>query len=211
MKNVLRLIAIGLVGTFIFTSCNKGDDFDWNKYEEEQRREQARIDSTLNAQKKVLKDFVEDPDNGFTNPQLDDSTGIWYQVITEGEASSYTYAFNSQGTGIVAPNVTVKFKGTFLDGKVAEQTEADKTTVFQLGSRPLAWHKAFLPRAISFNNQEVKVGGLTVNGLKKNSKIRFVAPSIYCFDKGTTLNGVTIPKDSPLVYVIEVTDIKNTN
>ncbi|WP_293917154.1 MULTISPECIES: FKBP-type peptidyl-prolyl cis-trans isomerase [unclassified Sphingobacterium] len=212
MKNVFRIIAIGLVGTFIFASCNKSDDTDWNKLIEEQRIkdsiENARIKGIIANQAPQLKSYAE---TNFTNAKLDTATGIWYQVITEGEASSYTYRFNSMGNGIVAPEVTVKFKEKLINGTVTEQTETDKTTTYLLSNRKYAWHTAFLPKTLSYNNQDVKIGGLTANGLKKNSQIRFISPSPWVYDTQEVKDkdgNVKIAANSPIVYEIEVVDIK---
>jgi len=210
MKNVLKLIAIGLVGTFIFASCNKGSDFDYEKLQEEQRIkdsiENARVQKHIKDQAPALKAYAT---ANFTNPILDTASGIWYDVITEGDQSSYTYRFSQQG--IVAPEVTVKYKGQLLNGTVFDQTEADKSTTMSLGRAIFAWQRMFVPKSISVNNQDYPTNmGVTPKGLKKNSKVKFVTPSPWAYDETEIKKEgkPTIPANSPLVFEIEVVDIR---
>ena len=51
----------------------------------------------------------------------------------------------------------------------------------------------------------MKLGGLTEKGLQKGSKIHIMAPSLYGYQNQAV---GTIPANSPLDFVIEVTDIK---
>jgi FKBP-type peptidyl-prolyl cis-trans isomerase FkpA len=67
-----------------------------------------------------------------------------------------------------------------------------------------AWPIAFRPKTIVFNGRTHHTG-LVEGGLKKGHKIRFVAPSPYCYD---TRASDKVPANSPLVFTIEVQDIR---
>jgi FKBP-type peptidyl-prolyl cis-trans isomerase FkpA len=173
-----------------------------NSWYEEQIKNQQRIDSTLAAQESILEEYAL---NNFEAPVYDDSTGIWFEVIQQGDEDSYSYMFSSSGQ-IIAPTVTIKYEGKLMDGTVFDATEEGNTSNFPLGSLIYAWQVAFLPQTIDYNGTDIAVPGLTETGLKKGSKIRFIAPSPYCYDNQEMEK---VPANSPLVFTIEVVDIKN--
>jgi len=215
MKKLVSVLLFGLtIASVFFTSCNKNNfDYDaWQKEELEKQRIQDSINKKrIEDQFPIIKKYV--ADNQLQNVQYIDSLGLAYQVLTAGDESSYTYSFNGNG-GIVAPNATVKYTGKLVPtGTVFDQTEEGKTATFNLSRVITAWQIAFLPKSITHNGIETKTGGITPNGLKKGSKIRFITPSPWAYgdsdQKNSSTGNVTIPAKSPLDFTIEVVDIKN--
>lgn len=214
MKKTFQVFGFIALIAIAFTSC-KSNDFDFEKAKEEQRIkdsiEFARINKLLEEQAPELEAFAK---AHFVNPVFDDSTGMWFEILAPGDDNSYNYSINSQG--IVAPNITVAYTGTLLNGKVFDETGLDEkgekvTREFNLGNMIKAWHWAFLPKSFKSNGQEIKTVGITAKGLKKGSKIRFVTPSPWAYDRNARKDkdGVeTIPANSPLYFEVEVTAIK---
>lgn len=210
MKHANKLFFL-IFGTIIFLgACNKDNNDDW--INEQLRRdsiENARIKKLIAEQAPSLKAYVENPSNGWTNPVIDTTFGIWFEVLAPGEESSYTYKLN--GNSLIAPTVEVKYKGQLLNGTIFDQTDETspnkKTAKLSLAQVITAWRAAFFPKQISSNGQNYPIGGLTTNGLKKGSKIRFVTPSPWGYD---TQARDKIPASSPLVFEIEVVDINDS-
>jgi|SRR5690606_13221185 len=220
MKNITKFLMAFLCLGIIFSACNK-DNFDWDAYYKEQAEKQ-RIQDSINKKRveeqyPTIKKYV--ADNQLQNVQYIDSLGMAYQILATGDESSYTYSFNSNGQ-IVAPNVTVEYIGKYVqtgsqykpEGTVFEKTEEGKTETKNLASRPVVWHRAFLPQKIKYGQQEIAVGGITTTGMKKGSKIRIITPSPWGYgdsDQKAESTGNTIPGKSILDYTIDVKDIKN--
>ncbi|MGJ1409774.1 FKBP-type peptidyl-prolyl cis-trans isomerase [Sphingobacterium thalpophilum] len=220
MKNITKFLMAFLCLGMIFASCNK-DDFDWDAFNKEQAEKQ-RIQDSINKKRveeqyPTIKKYV--ADNQLQNVQYIDSLGIAYQILATGDESSYTYSFNSNGQ-IIAPNVTVEYISKYVqtgsqykpEGTVFEKTEEGKTETKNLASRPVVWHRAFLPQKIKYGQQEIAVGGITTTGMKKGSKIRIITPSPWGYgdsDQKAESTGNTIPGKSILDYTIDVKDIKN--
>ncbi|MFD1768601.1 FKBP-type peptidyl-prolyl cis-trans isomerase [Sphingobacterium suaedae] len=207
LTTLLVVIALAILG---FSACSKSDDYDYQKALEEQRIKDS-IDNVrkmklVTEQAAALKAFADEHMPGAT---LDDSTGIWLQINAPGDNNSYGYKVDARGY-IIAPKITVKYKGTLLDGTVFDQTETDKTAEFSLGGVIAAWQWAFLPANIRFNGNDYPTSGLTVNGLKKGAKFKIVTPSPWAYDtQAKSKEGkVIIPANSPLFFEIEVIDIK---
>ncbi|MGK9118477.1 FKBP-type peptidyl-prolyl cis-trans isomerase [Olivibacter jilunii] len=207
MKHTNKILFL-LFGVLIaFSACNK-TDFDELQREQERQDsiERARIEKLIAEQTPLLKAYVEDK---WENPIRDTATGIWYEVLNPGQSDSYTYKRSSTGQ-IVVPTVEVKYKGQLLNGTVFDETNDSlankKTFKTNLAQVIPAWQIAFLPRQIPYNGQNYPAGGLTANGLKKGSKIRFVTPSPWAYDEESRDK---IPANSPLVFEIEVVDIND--
>ena len=190
----------------IFASCNK-DNIDYDAIEEQQRLEMIRIDSTRKAQAPLLEQYAK---TNFQNPVKSDSTGIWYEVLAAGQPDSYDYKNGY-------PSISVNYTGSLTDqnktvfSKSKDGTPANFSNLL-LAIRQnfgLCWYYAFIPQTLNQDGRDVKLGGLLPKGLQKGTKIRFVTSSIFAYDnqeyKGT--ENVTVPKNSPVVYTIEVTDI----
>ncbi|WP_447769946.1 FKBP-type peptidyl-prolyl cis-trans isomerase [Sphingobacterium faecium] len=213
MKNFTKILFGMLALVIALASCSKSDDF--SKLVEEQRIkdsiENARIQSLLKLQAPAVKAYAL---ANFTSPVLHDSTGIYYQIVTAGDESSYTYKIS--GNGLAAPEISVKFVGKLLDGRVFDQSAADQTTNFsslQIAINKFggSWYYAFVPKTINYNGSDIKFLGFTTTGLKKGAVIEFVTPSVWGFDATEYKTGsgnITVPANTPIAYTITVVSIK---
>ncbi|GHE23844.1 FKBP-type peptidyl-prolyl cis-trans isomerase [Sphingobacterium griseoflavum] len=203
MKILIKL-TFALIAIATFSSCSKNSDLDYQKVLEEQRIKDsinnARIEKILKEQAPTVKAFA---DQNMVDAKLDTATGIWFQVITEGDEASYTYKVLNNS--LIYPTITAKYKGTLLNGTVFDQSEAGKDFTFPLMNVIGAWQLAFFPKAITFNGNTYKIGGLTTSGLKKGAKIKIVTPSPWAYD---ARDSEKIPANSPLYFELEVVDIK---
>ncbi|MEH6307638.1 FKBP-type peptidyl-prolyl cis-trans isomerase [Olivibacter sp. CPCC 100613] len=212
MKHTNKILFLLFGAVIAFSACNK-TDFDELQREQERQDsiERVRIEKLIAEQTPLLKAYVEDK---WENPIRDTTTGIWFEILAPGQQDSYTYKRNSMGQ-IVAPTIEVKYKGQLLNGTIfgetSEESANNKTLKINLADQSrdivvLAWHSAFLPKEIPYNGQNHRTGGLTANGLKKGSKIRFATPSPWGYD---TRSRDKIPANSPLVFEIEVVNISD--
>lgn len=205
MKKLARLFVVIAIGSACFLGCSKSEDFDYERALEEQRikdsLELERKKKIIAEQAGALKAFADQHMQGAT---LHDSTGIWLQILEPGDNNSYTYQVSASG-GILAPRISVKYKGTLLDGTVFDESKDDKAVEMSLASVIEAWQLAFLPKTFRFNGVDYTTGGLTPNGFKKGAKFRIVTPSPWAYDTATREK---IPANSPLYFEIEVVDIK---
>ncbi|MBP3942376.1 FKBP-type peptidyl-prolyl cis-trans isomerase [Sphingobacteriaceae bacterium WQ 2009] len=195
MKNYLKPLIVALIAVTTFSACSKNDDY--AKYVEQQKLEEIRKKEQLALQKPLLAAYAA---KNFENAVYDTTYGIWYEVLAPGDNESYKYEYS--GSGIKFPYIRISYKGELLNGTEFDATPVDISRVFQLGDLIPAWQIAFLPLKIGENS----IGGLTANGLKKGSKIRFATPSIWAYDQSVSAK---IPANSPLVFTIEVVDISN--
>lgn len=211
MKHANNLFFLIFGAIILFTACNKNDGF--GDIDEEQiRQDSIRKAEVVKEQAPLLKAYVENPENEWNNPLLDTTWGIWYEILAPGQSDSYTYKYNAYGQ-IIAPTIEVKYKGQLLNGTIFDQTDStstsSKTRTFNLGGLIRAWHYAFLPKTIDYNGQNYPAPGISTNGLKKGSKIRFVTPSPWGYDDDDR-TAEKIPANSPLVFEIEVVNISDS-
>lgn len=210
MKNLFKVFIALVIGATTLASCNSNNDYDDSEYWKQVEANKRRIDSILKVQAPVLEAYAK---QHFDNPQLDDSTGFWFDELakpTEEDDKAYEYVVNSNGTWRT-PTATVKYEVRLLtdDAPVdapSQPVELQIVEASQFNPNGLiqAWPIAFRPAKITFNGQKYNTG-LVEKGLKKGSKIRFVAPSPYCYDNTAKDK---IPANSPLDFTIEVKDIK---
>lgn len=188
MKN-LKLFLVALLAVVSVSSCMKTETNDFD-YEANQRR----IDSTLKAQAPRIEAYAKE----HFGPNVDSAYGIWYEVLPSTVDSTFEYV--SAGNGWVPVTANLKYKGQLMDGKVFEE----KTTPTQMTINRLitSWMVMFYPKATT------GYSGILPHGLLKGNKVRFIAPSPLCYDNQAQEN---IPADSPLIFTIEVTDIRNAN
>ncbi|WP_104383845.1 FKBP-type peptidyl-prolyl cis-trans isomerase [Sphingobacterium sp. HMA12] len=199
MNKFLSPLFLGIVAlTLLNVSCNKNDDIPI--YD---ATEQFKTDSVL------LKNYV---DSKFPDAQYDTETGIWYEMLVTG-TGNYNYKIvDTLNAKHLKFSPTVKYVGKLLNGNIFDQTEAGKTSTFNIRTNtgyqyPFdstiipAWTFAFAPKRIG----DMKLGGLTEKGLQKGSKIHIIVPSRWAH--GSLAMG-KIPANSPLDFVIEVVDIK---
>ena len=221
MNNLSKLLFFFVLAAIGITSCSKSDDNGTDWAEEQRRRDSinnARIEALLKEQAPELKAFAET--NFGEDAQFDDSTGIWFKVHEPGEEGTYTRWLvpgSMGGLTLASPTVEVKYVGKLMrTGEIFDQTPEDDpeddTRSFQLGGVIPAWNIAFYPKEVRLNGNDYKIGGLTEKGLQKGAIIEIVAPSPYCYDNTEQKDKegkVTIPKDSPLHFYIEVVDIRD--
>lgn len=197
MKN-FKLLLLALLAVVGISSCMK-NEYEQPDYEGEQRR----IDSTLKAQESILREYAH---THFENPVEDTTWGIWYDMIEESTDTTFEYvSYQNSWIPVIA---NVKYTGRLVeDGEIFEE-KVDTPTQFVIngttGGVIYAWLVAFYPQSSSANS----FSGLTPEGLKPGSKIRFVAPSPYCYDNQANEK---IPANSPLDFTIEVTEVRNSN
>lgn len=176
----------------IFSSCSKEESFD----------PIAQFDK----EKPIIEAYAK---QNYPNMELSsDTTGIWYEILEEGDADSYHFTIiDSVVNGYTSkylsvPTVTVRYTGKLISNNQvfdSNQTEAGMTG--KITSYISAWYYSFVPKSVA----QYSIGGLTAKGLKKGSKIRIIAPSYYGY--GNSSVG-SIPANSPLFFEIEVIDIK---
>lgn len=210
MKNFTKIFFGMLAIIIALASCSKSDDF--SKLAEEQRIkdsiENARIQNLLKEQAPQLKSFAI---KNFTNPKLDTATGIWYDLIAEGDDASYAYQISSGGY-LMYPTAVVNYKVNLLNGadkgNLVDESKEGSPATFTINRDRiiLFWQFAFFPKKLSFQGNEVNIGGLTLKGLKKGSKIKAVAPSPFGYDQ---VAKDKVPANSPLYSEIEVLSISN--
>ncbi len=220
-KLFTQLFALVIIGT-AFTSCMKNDDTD---YEAENIKIEERIDSILNEDKRRIERFMNE--NGNFN-LVEDSIninynyiakkskrGIWYEVVksaSEESEKAYQYSLNNSGTDLTYPKVKLKYTAKLLDGTVVQEDE--EGSIYDLGVRSTniiktIWDYSFFPYSIKFNGRDIKIAGLTKNGLKEGSILKVITPSLWAYgDKEVTVNGKKIPANSSLVYEFEVLSIE---
>lgn len=209
MKKLLGIITVAILGVATITSCNKSDDFNYDEYYKKIEQERRRVDSTLNAQKPILEAYAK---ANFDNPVLDDSTGIWFEILEPATATEnpYKYSLTSNGQW-VTPIAKVIYTG-YLMGKESDPFDQTSQPVemniieasqYTQGLIP-AWPIAFRPKTIIFNSKEFHTG-LIDGGLQKGNKIRFITPSPYAYDNRSSDK---IPANSPLIFEIKVEDIR---
>ncbi|MEN5056156.1 FKBP-type peptidyl-prolyl cis-trans isomerase [Sphingobacterium kitahiroshimense] len=191
MKNFTKIFFGMLAMIIALASCSKNDDnyFDANKQFE------------LEAQS--IKTFVS---SKLPLAVLDTNSGIWYQMISEGDGVYQYIAKDSTIYGQtkkvpVAPKISVRYTGQLLDGTVFDQNQSQEGMTGFLTQYIPAWQIAFFPKKIG----DLNLGGLTVKGLSKGTKIRIITPSYWAYQN---MSNGKIPSNSPLDFMIEVVDIK---
>lgn len=186
MKRISTVLLLTLFTISSFTSCIKDeiDVYDWQKQYE--------------IEEPIIADYVETHMPGAI---FHPSSGIWYEVLVEGNEHSYTYAINPATNSLVIPTITAQYEGQLLNGTVFDSNDKPEGSSFLLNQVIPAWQVTFLPQEV--NGQ--RLNGITPNGLQVGSQIKIVTPSYLAYenrDKGD------IPANSPLVFTIKVLDIK---
>lgn len=200
----------------IFTSCNK-DNTDYAELERQQieaaRKEKARKDELLKAQAPLLEQYAKS--KWKEQARYSDSTGIWYKVeFASTPETPYAYTASNGYYG-VTPNAwsaTFNFKGELMDGTVFDKNTDGIPKVYDdirlaLKVYNTAWVQAFIPTIINFQGRDERFEGLLPKGLQKGDKISFISPSYLTFDQTEYTAGsekVTVPKNTPVVYTIDL-------
>ncbi len=218
MKNLIKpLIAFAVVAT-TFTACmDKGDDID---YEAQSLASERRLDSLLSSQKTAIEAYVAAE---FTTPAAIKDTatinlprlgkkverGMYYQILSAPTDNTYEYKYS--GSGFIVPAVKVKYTVSTLSKTVVQSDNTGSNYTLNGNNSVFnsTWLYSFYPYSITYNGRELKVdqlglGGLTKDGLKKGSKFRVITPSFWV----ETGSNSTIPANQPLVYEFEVISIE---
>ncbi|MGN5954918.1 hypothetical protein ACP6L2_09955 [Sphingobacterium lactis] len=201
MKQI-SLLFIALFAAMSMSSCLKNDIEEPPKVNE---KEQARIDSTFDAQEEMLETYAR---THFTNPELDKRSGIWYEILAPKTDDTYEY-FISNGS-FITPTVEMIYSIKLMNGTVYDETTEKVTERINYGKLIPVIPYSFFPKEYLLNGQTVFTG-LIPGGLKKGHKIRYIAPSPLCFDNIPQYDkdkNLIVPKDSPLDITIEVISIK---
>ena len=130
---------------------------------------------------------------------IEDSTGIWYELLDTAETATFNYKFNQNGTQSI-PNITVNYKLQLLNGTEGDKNQTAEGFTNRLSGLIPAWQIAFFPRAVG--NQ--KHLGLTARGLQPGDTMRIITPSYYAYGNR---NSGPIPANSPLIFEIKVLKI----
>lgn len=219
MKNLFSTLTAAVLMAITFNSCNDSVDVD---YEQQILQQERAIDSILSAEKIKIEEYV---DLHFQN-EVEDTVkirytyldkgqvnrGIWYEILNPPTDNSYEYKANGTSyQSLIPPTFKAKYTAKLLNGTVVQSDLQGTQYSFTTGSNNVfnnSWYFAFFPYAVKFNGVDVKIsglGGLTKDGLKKGSKIRYITPSLWAFG-GNKVGD--IPANSPLVYEIEVLEIQ---
>lgn len=216
MKNITKFLMAFLCLGMIFASCNK-NNIDYDELNRQQieaaRKEKARRDALLKTQAPLLEQYAKT--NWKENARYSDSTGIWYKVELATDNStpySYTGSIGYYGAQPNAWSATLNFKGELMNGTVFDKNTEGVPKVYDdirvaLKTYGQAWVQAFIPTIINIQGKDERFEGLLQKGLQKGDKISFIAPSYYSFDEVEYTAGsekVTVPKNTPVVYTIDL-------
>nr|WP_288808920.1 hypothetical protein [uncultured Sphingobacterium sp.] len=216
MKNITKFLMAFLCLGMIFASCNK-DNIDYDELNRQQieaaRKEKARRDSLLRIQAPQLEQYAKT--KWGSDAKYSDSTGIWYKVefaTTPETPYAYTGTIGYYGPAANAWSATFNFKGELMNGTVFDKNTDGVPKVYEdirkaIDIYKLAWVQAFIPTVINIQGQDVRFEGLLPKGLQKGDKISFISPSYYTFDQTEYTAGsekVTVPKNTPVVYTIDL-------
>lgn len=214
MKKLFKTSLIIALGSFALSSCSNNDTFD---YEGEYLKQEKTLDSLLSAQKVKIEAYknefmpnaIEDTlTNNFTYLNKKVKRGIWYKMETPSTDNTYSYSLNSTGTAIAYPKLKLKYTAKLLNNTVVESDLEGTDYNLAVTSTKITsiWYISFFPYSVKFNANDIILGGLTKDGLKKGSKFKVITPSYYAYGSSSQTN---IPANSPLVYEYEVLEISN--
>ena len=199
----------------LFKACNK-DNIDYDELrrqqEEAARQEKARKESLLKIQAPQLEQYAKM--KWGADAKYSDSTGIWYKVEfspTTETPYSYTGTNGYYGPAANSWSATFNFRGELMSGQVFDKNTDGIPKVYDdirtaITVYNTAWVQAFIPTIINIQGKDVRFEGLLPKGLQKGDKISFISPSYYTFDQTeyTGSEKVTVPKNTPVVYTIEL-------
>ncbi|MCL7988965.1 FKBP-type peptidyl-prolyl cis-trans isomerase [Sphingobacterium sp. lm-10] len=149
----------------------------------------------LELEKKAISTFVE---REYPNA-IEDTTGIWYEMLETADSATFAYKFNQNGSRIF-PSATVNYRLKLLNGTEVDANQSTAGIEFSLNNLIPAWQIAFFPRAVG-NQTHL---GLTTNGLQPGDVMRIITPSFYAYGNQ---NRPGLPANSPLIFEIKVLKI----
>ncbi len=200
----LNVLVLGCVVAIAASSCIKGDDFD------------------PEAQYQIEKPIVEAYAMAhLDNPQFQEETGLWYEVIEPGDPESYQYKAvpdpNSSSQYLIeAPTVFANYTGRLVQtNTVFDSNDKDEGAEFSLARVIPGWQLVFFPEKVLYDEDGAPledpiipfgtVGGVTPNGLKAGAQVRIVVPSRLAY--GHQGQG-SVPADAPLYFEISVLSVE---
>ncbi len=199
MKKV-NVLVLGAMVAMGLSSCIKdGDTFD--------------SEAQYQLEKPIIEEYAK---ANLTNPQFHEESGIWYQIITPGDPSSYQYKAvprqdNPSQLAIEAPTVNVNYVGRLVQtNSVFDSNDDEDGWETSLARVIAAWQVIFFPEEIIYGKDgelledPIEFGGITEDGLKAGAVFRIVTPSRWAYQN--TGQG-TVPANAPLYFEIEVLDI----
>lgn len=215
MKKYFKTALFIALGSFVLTSCmDSGDEIDTDA---QNLKIEQELESLLAEQKIKIETYknefipnaVEDTLTlNFTRLNKKIKRGIWYLVESEPTDNSYTYSINSSGNKVNYPKLKLKYTAKLLNNTVVESDLVGTDYNFEIPSNKITsiWLSSFFPYSTRFNGNDIILGGLTKDGLKKGSKFKVITPSYFAYGPNSQGN---IPANSPLVYEFEVLEINN--
>lgn len=181
----LNLATLGLLLSLTFFSCSS-DNMNLDRFDPY---------AQLALEKETISAFVA---REYPNA-IEDTTGIWYEMLATADSATFDYKFNQNGTQIF-PNVTVNYRLQLLSGAEVDKNQTPEGFTNRLNGLIPAWQIAFFPRAVG-NQTHL---GLTTKGLQPGDAIRIITPSFYAYGNR---NNPSIPANSPLIFEIKVLKI----
>ncbi|TDS15720.1 FKBP-type peptidyl-prolyl cis-trans isomerase [Sphingobacterium paludis] len=199
MKKICKVLIAIVIAAISFTSCSNDDVFDPQQQ--------------LELEKPVIEAYVK---RNYPNAQQLENSGIWYEIISQGEANSFQYTVkDSLNQKFIFSEAVVNYTGKLVaDGTVFDKTDnvttgdtlsvsmnlnTGQATVIQ------AWTLAFFPKTITVDTREISLGALFDQGAQRGSKFRIISPSGYGY--GNMAQG-GIPANSPLDFEVEVLEMR---
>ncbi len=220
MKTLFKPLIVLAFAAVAFSSCMKDNSAE---NEAEQRQQEEAIAASLATDKTKIETYLAANPSEAPEGWQEDKTevtltligkkplrGFWFEVLetpTEEDDEAYKYEFSGQG--YKAPKVKLTYTASLLNGtEVQSEVNGDFDFATLSNNNKIyneTWFYSFFPKSIRLDGRDIEVGGLTAKGLKKGSKIRVVAPSIWAFRSQAVED---IPANSPLVYEFEVLSIE---
>ena len=155
----------------------------------------------LAAEAPIIEKYVEEH---MPNAQYHEPTGIWYEVVSEGDGELFEYRN-------IFPIVHVNYTGELLDGREFDSDDSEEGVKMNLGGIIPAWQWVFLPTEVLYDpngdklDNPLEFDGIFANGLQKGSVVRFVTPSPWAYRDQS--NGIIQP-NSPLYFEVKLVDIE---
>lgn len=204
MKNLIKAAALAVTGAVMFSSCMKeGEVFD--PYEQ------------LELERPLIEEYVAE---NYPNAKEYEDTGIWYEIIEEGEAGEHTYEVSDTlNSKWIAADVVMSYTGKLVeDGTTFDKTDdiaVGDTLQVALnlsngqGTMIQGMLLGLLPKEIEVTEggeeKKITLGHVFEEGAQPGAHFRIIMPSLYGY--GNQSQG-KIPANSPLDFEIKVLDLE---
>ena len=204
MKNLIKAAALAVTGAVMFSSCMKeGEVFD--PYEQRE------------LEKPLIKEYVAE---NYPNAKEHEDTGIWYEIIEEGEAGEHTYEVrDTLNSKWIAADVVMSYTGKLVeDGTTFDETKdpsVGDTLQVALnlyngqGTMIQGMLLGLFPKEIKVTEggeeKTIELGHVFEEGAQPGAHFRIIMPSLYGY--GNQSQG-KIPANSPLDFEIKILDLE---